>query len=346
MIVVLIYLLLIASFIVSRIKHHDAVHWSAWPGYLTLGFVSILLICTFITYPFRLLLEWGLPFFGIIINQEHQLFLAQAASGTAAIIAIVLAIIGVVTAISKPSISEIEVPIDRLSHKLDGYTIIQISDVHLGRTIGRSYAERIVQIANSLKGDLITITGDLVDGRVNQLQDVVAPFANLKARDGVWSVTGNHEYYVEADLWVKELHRLGIQVLHNERVSIGEGKNSFDLVGVDDLEANLAGHGHDLSRALLGRDQSRPIVLLAHQPKVVVEAAQLGVDLQLSGHTHGGQIWPLAWLVRLQQRYVAGLYIHEKTHLYVNRGAGYWGPPMRVGSKPEIARLTLRSVKS
>ncbi|MGD9212295.1 MAG: metallophosphoesterase, partial [Desulfobacteraceae bacterium] len=241
------------------------------------------------------------------------------------------------------SVSEIEIPLTRLPRELDGYTIVHISDVHLGRTIGRTFAKRIVQIANSLGGDLISITGDLVDGSVDQLRDVAAPFGELSARHGVWLVTGNHEYYVGVDFWIQELSRMGIRVLRNERVAIGNGTIGFDLAGVDDWEANIEGHGYDLLSALKGRDCSRPLVLLAHQPKTIVEASRLGVDLLLSGHTHGGQIWPGSWLVRLQQPYVAGLHLHGETYLYVNRGVGYWGPPMRVGSKPEIARLVLRS---
>jgi len=265
-------------------------------------------------------------------------------AGAAMLAAGVLSVLGVRTAIAGPQVKEIEVPLSRLPSQLDGYTILQISDVHLGRTIGRAFAEKLVRMANAAEADMIAITGDLVDGTVSQLCDVVAPLGQLRAPDGVWLVTGNHEYYVRADEWIEHLGRMGIRVLRNERVAIRGGAAGFDLAGVDDWEAHGEGHGHDLARALAGRDPSRLLVLLAHQPKTIVEASGLGVDLQLSGHTHGGQIWPWSLVVRLQQPYVAGLHHHEGTYLYVTRGAGYWGPPMRVGIPPEMVRLVLRRV--
>jgi predicted MPP superfamily phosphohydrolase len=158
----------------------------------------------------------------------------------------------------------------------------------------------------------------------------------------VYFVTGNHEYFSGVDHWLAHLTTLGIRVLRNERVAIG-GADGFDLAGVDDWSAGRYGNGHgaDLSRALEGRDRNRGLILLAHQPKQVFEAADAGVDLQLSGHTHGGQMFPFGYLVKLQQPYVAGFHIHQGTALYVSRGTGYWGPPMRVGSPAEITHIEL-----
>lgn len=338
------YFTILVLFMGTRICLRDAVHWSGWPGYTVLGFVGILVICVCIAYPARLLLQGGFQLAGIAFDPSHELLFIRVLGGAATISAGLLAIMGMRNAIAEPRVSEVEIPLSRLPPELDGYTIVHISDVHLGRTIGRAFAERVVRIANSLGGDLISITGDLVDGSVDQLRDVVAPFGGLRARHGVWLVTGNHEYYVDVDSWIRKLSRMGIRVLRNERVAIGGDASGFDLAGVDDWEANVKGHGHDLRGALEGHNGSRLLVLLAHQPRSVVEASHLGVDLQLSGHTHGGQIWPGNWFVRLQQPYVAGLHLHDDTYLYVNRGAGYWGPPMRVGAKPEIARVVLRFV--
>jgi len=155
-------------------------------------------------------------------------------------------------------------------------------------------------------------------------------------------VTGNHEYYSGVDEWIAELGRIGVRVLRNERVALADG---LDLAGVDDHSARRMrdDHGPDLPRALAGRDPARAVVLLAHQPRAVEEASRHGVDLQLSGHTHGGQIWPWMYMVRLQQPYVAGLFKHGETHLYVSSGTGYWGPPMRLGTTPEITRITLKA---
>ncbi|HSO00071.1 MAG TPA: metallophosphoesterase, partial [Candidatus Nanopelagicales bacterium] len=223
--------------------------------------------------------------------------------------------------------------------------IVQLTDVHIGPTIGREWLEGIVARVNELEPDLVAITGDLVDGRVADLREHTAPLAKLRAKHGVYFVTGNHEYYSGADEWIEELSRLGVRVLRNERVTIGEGADSFDLAGVDDWKAGGfgGGHGPDLKRALAGRDPGREVVLLAHQPKQVVQAAEMGVGLQLSGHTHGGQIFPWGYFVRLDQPHVQGLGQHGETQIYVSRGTGYWGPPMRVGAPPEITLVELEA---
>jgi predicted MPP superfamily phosphohydrolase len=173
----------------------------------------------------------------------------------------------------------------------------------------------------------------------------VAPLAGLKSRQGVYFVTGNHEYYAGVNEWLAHLPTLGVRVLRNERVAVGDGTHTFDLAGVDDWSARgMPGHGPDLARAVEGRDAARELVLLAHQPRAIHEAAKHGVGLQLSGHTHGGQIWPWNFAVKLQQPYVAGLARHNKdTQLYVSRGTGYWGPPMRLGAPAEITRIRLRA---
>ena len=212
------------------------------------------------------------------------------------------------------------------------------------QTIGGAWLREVVRRTNELEPDLVVITGDLVDGSVTELRDHTAPLAELRAKQGVYFVTGNHEYYSGVDEWLDELVRLGIRPLRNERVAIGEGSDGFDLAGVDDWSTrrgNVPGHGADLKKALAGRDPSREVVLLAHQPIQAGEAADLGVGLQLSGHTHGGQIFPWGFLVKLQQGFVAGLDRLRNTQIYTSCGTGYWGPPMRVGAPSEIALLEL-----
>jgi hypothetical protein len=175
---------------------------------------------------------------------------------------------------------------------------------------------------------------------VEQLHDLVAPLADLRAKDGVFFVTGNHEYYSGADAWIAHLRTLGVRVLRNERVDV---RGLFELAGVDDASAArmLPHHGQDVRKALEGRDPARAVVLLAHQPKAVTEARAHDVDLQLSGHCHGGQMIPFNWLVKLDQPFVAGLHLVERTQVYVSTGTGYWGPPMRVGSGAELTHLEL-----
>lgn len=240
-------------------------------------------------------------------------------------------------------VKRVSVGLPRLPQALDGTTIVQLTDVHVGSTIQRGFIERVVRQTNALEPDVVAITGDLVDGSVEQLREHVAPLAELRAKHGVYFVTGNHEYYSGAEDWCRELGRLGIRVLRNEHVRIREGDASFDLAGVDDYSAHRFGRGHgaDLRRALEGRDPERELVLLAHQPRQVFEAERLGVGLQLSGHTHGGQIFPWNFFVRLQQPVVSGLARFGRALVYVSNGTGYWGPPMRLGAPAEITEITL-----
>src|SRR5579859_300823 len=207
-------------------------------------------------------------------------------------------------------VKPLAVTLSRLHPSLDGLRIVQITDLHIGPFIGRNWLRRVVDKVNALKPDLIVITGDLVDGSVDEQRRHVAPLADLRALHGTYFITGNHEYYSGVEEWCDHVASLGVRVLRNERVSIATGSadEGFDLAGVDDSAGDhLPGGGHDLSKALAGRDPNRVLVLLAHRPSVVQEAAAHGVDLQLSGHTHGGQIWPFTYLVHLQQLYSHGL---------------------------------------
>ncbi len=250
---------------------------------------------------------------------------------------------GFKSAFAAPELREIEVPLG-VPAGLRGLRIVQITDVHVGPTIGRAFMDDLVDRINALDADVVAITGDLVDGTVRRLGPHTEPLGRITSRLGTFFVTGNHEYYSGADPWIAELTRLGIKVLRNERVTVERGGAKLDIAGVDDWRAEGFGgdHGHFPDKALGGRPTDRPVVLLAHQPKSVFDAARHGVDLVLSGHTHGGQIWPFAAIVKLVQPYVKGLYRHdEKTWIYVHPGTGYWGPPMRVGVPAEIAVLTL-----
>jgi len=241
-------------------------------------------------------------------------------------------------------VAEVPVELERLPPQLGGFTIVQLTDIHIGALIGHRFIDQIVEKTNALRPDLIVITGDLVDGKVPELRRHAEPLGRLQARHGVYFVTGNHEYYSGVDPWLAFLERLGIRVLRNERIAIGDGAVSFDLAGIDDATAHKFGNGHgaDLERALRGRDPERELVLLAHQPKAILDPAAAQVGLQLSGHTHGGQIWPFNHLVPLQQPYVAGLHRHgPNTQIYVSCGTGFWGPPMRLGAPAEITKIVL-----
>ncbi|MBS1119230.1 MAG: metallophosphoesterase [Deltaproteobacteria bacterium] len=253
---------------------------------------------------------------------------------------------GMVAALRDAPVVDVPITLDRLPRALDGFTIVQLTDLHVGATIGRELVTSLVARTNALAPDLIVLTGDLVDGTVAELRDDLAPLGELRAPHGVYFVTGNHEYYVGVEAWIAYLTSLGIRVLRNERVAITRGEAAFDLAGIDDHEAAsyARGHGPDLTAALAGRDRRRAVVLLAHQPRQVRDAARHDVDLQLSGHTHGGQVWPWHYLVAAQQGgLLAGWYREGKTQLYVSRGAGYWGPPVRFGAPAELTRVILRA---
>ncbi|AUX47388.1 metallophosphatase [Sorangium cellulosum] len=277
------------------------------------------------------------------LDGDRRTFLSRTIAGVVGALAVGLGLAGAASALGDVAVRPLRVRLRRLPRAMSGFRVVQLTDLHIGPMIGREWLERVVARVNALKPDLVAITGDLVDGSVEELRDHTAPLADLRARYGVYFVTGNHEYYSGVDAWIEELGRLGVKVLHNERVAIGDGDHSFDLAGVDDWGARGMGHGHgpDLARALAGRDPSRELVLLAHQPKQILEAAEMGVGLQLSGHTHGGQIFPWGLFVRLDQPYVAGLSSHGETQIYVSRGTGYWGPPMRVGAPSEITLIEL-----
>lgn len=253
---------------------------------------------------------------------------------------------GMSRALGDPEIVDAPFTLGKLPRALDGFTIAQLTDLHVGGTIGRGFIEELVERTNALGADMIVLTGDLVDGSVEELRDAVAPLGKLRAPFGVFIVTGNHEYYSGAPQWVRHFESLGIRVLRNERVTIERDGGAFDLAGIDDYGARAfgGGHGPDLDRALAGRDPKRAVVLLAHQPRQVHAAAKHRVDLQLSGHTHGGQVWPWHYLVKLQQGgLLAGRYTIGETQLYVSRGPSYWGPPIRAGAPPEITRVILRA---
>lgn len=251
---------------------------------------------------------------------------------------------GMRTALRVPKVRRVEVPLRRWPAALDGLRIVQITDVHIGPVLGASFAQAVTQRVNALEPDIVAVTGDLVDGSVAKLMHEVAPFGHLKSRYGVYFVTGNHDHYSGANAWAAAVQRLGMRTLRNESVRIEHAGASFDLAGVDDHRGDwVNGSRQDLDAALAGRDQDRPVILLAHDPTTFREASRYAVDLQISGHTHGGQIFPFHFPVKLATTWLAGLYEKGLSKLYVSRGTGFWGPPMRIGAPPEITELVLRA---
>jgi predicted MPP superfamily phosphohydrolase len=320
----------------------------AWPAFIWMGTMFLLFVGTVAVDLARVgaalarRARGGEPH---VADPGRRTALARLAASTLTVTSVGLAVAAVRAARGPIAVRPVDVALARLPARHDGFRMVQLTDVHVGTTIGRDFVADVVRRTNALEPDLIAITGDLVDGTPEQLRDGVAPLAELKARHGVFFVTGNHEYFSGVGAWLEALPRLGMRVLRNERVSIGEGADAFDLAGVDDHSAaRYGGLEPDaaLAAALAGRDPSRELVLLAHQPRAFAGAALRGVGLQLSGHTHGGQIWPFGYLVHLAQPFVAGLHRRGASQIYVSRGTGYWGPPMRLGAPAEITLLTLR----
>ncbi|MER6105329.1 metallophosphoesterase [Streptomyces sp. NPDC001832] len=279
------------------------------------------------------------PIADTLAAPTRRLFVARAVGGAAAVAGLGTVGYGTYGVLRGPRVKRITVPLAKLPRSAHGFRIAVVSDIHLGPVLGRAHTQRIVDTINRTQPDLVAVVGDLVDGTVADLGPAAEPLAQLTARQGSFFVTGNHEYYSGAAQWVDHVRELGLHPLENARVEI----DGFDLAGVNDIAGESEGQGPDFDRALGDRDRNRAAVLLAHQPVVIHDAVAHGVDLQLSGHTHGGQLWPGNFIAELANPTVAGLDRYGDTQLYVSRGAGAWGPPVRVGAPSDVTVVELAS---
>ncbi len=319
-----------------------------WLGLLCMGLFSTLLVLT-------LLRDLGLlAAYGIDWLRPATLALPILRTDSALalpLLGLLVTAWGFWNARRTASVLRVDVPIANLPAALHGFTVAQISDLHIGPTIKGRYLQRIVARVNSLGADLVAITGDLVDGSVHELRDQVASLTGLTSTHGTFFVTGNHEYYSGAHGWIDALRELGVRVLMNEHVLIHHSTDSQDpeqammvVAGVTDFSAHHFDESHRSDPQLAIADAPAHAVfklLLAHQPRSAAAAAQAGFDLQLSGHTHGGQFWPWNHFVKLQQPFTAGLHKLRSLWVYTSRGTGYWGPPKRFGAPSEITHLRL-----
>lgn len=353
--------LLVVAVVLPRVVGFPESGWYAWPGYLWFGVVAYLFLALLVLEPVRLVLRpWvkrkdradaaDVPDAADVADVpdpaavDRRMFLARTGAVAAGAAAVGLVGVGVTRALGPPDVLRVPVRLSRLDPAFSGFRVAVVSDIHLGPLLGRAHAERIVRMINETEPDLVAIVGDLVDGTVAELGAAAEPLRDLESREGTFFVTGNHEYFVEDTAeWLTELERLGMHVLRNENTRIRRGAVGFDLAGVNDVAGESRSFPPDFDSALAGVTSADPTVLLAHQPIQVTEAAERGVDLQLSGHTHGGQMWPFHYAVAQAQPSLAGLSAVEDTQLYVTRGAGFWGPPVRIGAPPDISVLTLQS---
>lgn len=328
----------------------------AWIGYSIMGFMSLIFLFLLIK-DFGWLISSGahkiyqlantklLPTESLIkpFDPERRKFLIQSIN---------LGIIGVSFATTgygfyearrKAAIIEVDIALKNLPENFEGFRIVQFSDLHVGPTIKKKFVQTVVDQIKDINADMIVFTGDLVDGTVENLKNDVEPISELSAHFGKYFITGNHEYYSGVLPWCEKAKELGFDVLNNESRIIEKDNQKITLAGVTDVSGGnfISEHKSDPAKALNGGEITHTKILLAHQPRSIFEAAKAGYDLQLSGHTHGGQMIPWQFLTRLAQPYMEGLYKHENTWIYVNKGTGYWGPPLRIGARSEITVIRL-----
>lgn len=328
------------------LRHPGLEHAVSWAALLFMGLFSSLFVLTALRDLVLLggwLGAWAWP---ATLTPALLARLSEGSALAVPVLSLAASLWGLVNARRTAAVVSVDVPLAGLPPALHGFTIAQITDIHVGPTIKAPYLRAIVQAVNRLDADVVAITGDLIDGSVRDLAPHVAPLAELTSRHGTYFVTGNHEYYSGAHAWVAELRRLGLNVLMNQHVVLARGDAALVLAGVNDYSAHLfdPAHRSDPQAALLGAPASVTTrVLLAHQPRTAAAAQAAGFQLQISGHTHGGQFLPWRFFVRFQQPFTAGLHRWRDLWVYTSRGTGYWGPPKRLGAPSEITRLRLVS---
>ena len=342
-VLVLSALLMPLGLVARRVARPPLADTLAWMGLLCMGLFSSLFVLTVLRDV--VLLAFALAHtLGATWTQQVLPALRVDSAVAVLLLGLLATVLGFWNARRTAQVVRVDVPITDLPVALHGFTVAQITDIHVGPTIKTRYLQAIVRRVNTLDADMVAITGDLVDGSVADLGAHVAPLSTLSSRHGSYFVTGNHEYYSGAHAWITELRRLGVQVLMNEHVVLQQGGASLVLAGVADFHADRFDKNHrsDPHAALAGAPLDAGVrVLLAHQPRSAFEAAKAGFDVQLSGHTHGGQFWPWNLFVPMQQPFTAGLRRLQDLWVYTSRGTGYWGPPKRFGAPSEITLLRL-----
>ena len=323
--------------------NHPLVILFFWMSYLAFGFYVLALLTTIVLH---ILSTFSRRKSTPQVDKGRRAFLSQSVAIPAGSIAGVGSAYGV-SQTRQPHLIEVEIPLDNLPVEFDGYRIVQISDLHVGLTIREPFVQAVTDLCMAQSPDAIALTGDLLDGQVDELRDDMAPLKSLSAPDGIYYCTGNHEYYSGALSWVEFFKSLGWRCLMNEHHLIKREGHQLAICGVTDYSAHqlIPEHRSNPEQALNGLPLELCKLMLAHQPRSIYAIPKGQVDLVLSGHTHGGQFFPLNFVVKLVQPYLKGLYQHdERTAIYVNQGTGYWGPPLRITTLCEVTLITLRHV--
>ena len=316
-------------------QHRD---WAARIADVELGVIWVLFVWSILGNVLRLILLAA----GVADPDR-----ARIVTAVVALVSLVALLWGYAEAMRVSRVRRVDVTLPRLGPALDGLRVVLLTDTHYGPIDRARWSARVVEVVNSLDADIVAHTGDIADGEVSERRAQAAPLGDVRAKLGRVYVTGNHEYFSGAQRWVEHMASLGWEALHNRHLVVGRGEDQLIVAGVDDRTAagsGVPGHHADHTAALAGADPELPVLLLAHQPRQVDGAVAHGVDLQLSGHTHGGQMWPFHYLVRIDQPVLQGLSRHgAHTQLYTSRGTGFWGPPFRIFAPSEITLLTLHS---
>jgi predicted MPP superfamily phosphohydrolase len=330
----------LVAFPVLMIVGHGRQHrdWAARIADVELGVIWVLFVWSILgTVPRLILLAAG------VADPARS----RISTAVVAAISLVLLAWGYAEAMRVSRVRRVDVTIPRLGNAFDGLRVVLLTDTHYGPIDRARWSARVVEVVNTLEPDIVAHTGDIADGEVSERRAQAAPLGEVRAELGRVYVTGNHEYFSGAQRWVEHMAALGWEALHNRHVVVSRGDDKLIIAGVDDRTAagsGVPGHHADHAAALAGADPELPVLLLAHQPQQIDGAVAHGVDLQLSGHTHGGQMWPFHYLVRLDQPVLQGLSRHgERTQLYTSRGTGFWGPPFRIFAPSEITLLTLHA---
>jgi len=335
-----LFALVLVAFPVLMVLGHGRRHldWAARTGDTILGAVWILFVWALAGDVLRLVL------LGAGVDDPVR---SRVAAAFTAVVSVGIGLWGYGEAMRIPRVRRVTVSIPRLGAGLDGLRVVLLTDTHYGPINRARWSRGVTEVVNGLDADIVAHTGDIADGTVAMRTEQAAPLGDIRAKLARVYVTGNHEYFGEAQGWLDHMRSLGWEPLHNRHLVVSRGGSDLVVAGVDDRTAagtGLEGHRADHAAALAGTDPDLPVLLLAHQPKQIDGAVAHGIDLQLSGHTHGGQMWPFHYLVRLDQPVVQGLSRHgARTQLFTSRGTGFWGPPFRIFAPSEITELTLRS---
>jgi predicted MPP superfamily phosphohydrolase len=341
-----LYLLMLtavaARIAIAYLGHNFFLTMLAWIGYVSIGVVSIL-FCVALAKDFLKVTGFAASKVKPEFNKSRREFLAKSFGSTAGLAVFPMSGYGVYNAVNDPDVKQVSISKKGLSNALDGFRIVQLTDIHVGPTIGADTVERIVRKVNELDPDVVVITGDLVDGSADFISSYVKPLDKLKSRHGTFFVTGNHEYYSGAKGWIDLISGMGIHVLDNKNTIINHNDGKILLCGVPDIHSDRFGFDAPNPAKAKETDEDFDIsVILSHRPEIADEIAAAGFDIQLSGHTHGGQYFPWTIVIHLFHKYVRGLYDVGDMKLYVSQGTTYWGPPLRLGAESEITEIILK----